>query len=109
MESSMSVWLVPTIGITNTIGRVVCGMVSSLPGVDALFINNMALTVGGIATILSGVSLSFGYQIFYTIVFGLAMGKNVDTCIPYSQCINVHYSISESVCRRLLRNAKSDY
>lgn len=71
----MSIWLVSTIGITNTIGRVVCGMVSSLPGVDALFINNMALTVGGIATIVSGVSLSFGYQIFYSSVFGLAMGK----------------------------------
>ncbi|GFG36188.1 hypothetical protein Cfor_06406 [Coptotermes formosanus] len=73
MEPSMSIWLVSTIGITNTIGRVVCGMVSSLPGVDALFINNMALTVGGIATIVSGVSLSFGYQIFYSSVFGLAM------------------------------------
>jgi hypothetical protein len=71
----MSIWLVSTIGITNTIGRVACGVVSSLPGVDALFINNMALTIGGIATILSGVSLSFGYQIFYSSVFGLAMGK----------------------------------
>lgn len=73
MDPSMPVWLVPTIGITNTIGRVVCGMVSSLPGVDALFINNMALTIGGIATILSGVSLSFGYQMCYASVFGLAM------------------------------------
>ena len=75
MDSSMSMWLVSTIGITNTIGRIACGMVSSLPGVDALFINNAALTVGGIATIISGWSLSFGYQIFYTSVFGLAIGK----------------------------------
>jgi len=73
MHSSMSVWLVSTIGITNTIGRIACGMVSSLPGVDALFINNAALTVGGIATIISGWSLTFGYQIFYTSVFGLAI------------------------------------
>lgn len=75
MEPAMAIWLVSTIGITNTIGRVACGLVSSLPGVDALFINNVALTVGGIATILSGVSLTFGYQIFYSSIFGLAMGK----------------------------------
>jgi hypothetical protein len=75
MEPSMSVWLVSTIGITNTIGRVVCGMVSSMPGVDVLLINNAALTVGGIATIVSGLSLSFEYQIFYSSVFGLAIGK----------------------------------
>lgn len=73
MEPAMAIWLVSTIGITNTIGRVACGLVSSLPGVDALLINNVALTIGGIATILSGVSLSFGYQIFYSSVFGLAM------------------------------------
>jgi hypothetical protein len=75
MEPTMAIWLVSTIGITNTIGRVVCGLVSSLPGADALFINNIALTVGGIATILSGISLSFGYQVFYSCVFGLAMGE----------------------------------
>jgi hypothetical protein len=75
MEPAMAIWLVSTIGITNTIGRVACGVVSSLPGVDALFINNIALTIGGVSTILSGVSLSFGYQIFYSCVFGLSMGK----------------------------------
>jgi MFS family permease len=73
METSKSVWLVSTIGITNTIGRVVCGVVSSLPGVDALLINNAALTIGGLVTIISGLSLSFGYQIFYSTVFGLAI------------------------------------
>ena len=76
MEPEKSVWLVPTIGITNTFGRVMCGVVSSLPSVDSLFINNVALTVGGVVTIISGLSLSFGYQIFYSSVFGLAIGKN---------------------------------
>lgn len=73
IEPSKSVWLVSTIGITNTIGRVMCGVVSSLPSVDALLINNVALTVGGVVTIISGLSLSFGYQIFYSSVFGLAI------------------------------------
>ncbi|KAJ9592688.1 hypothetical protein L9F63_015660, partial [Diploptera punctata] len=50
----------------NTVGRVFCGVVSSMPGVNALFINNLALTIGGLVTIFSGVSSSFGYQIFYS-------------------------------------------
>jgi hypothetical protein len=108
MDPSMPVWLVPTIGITNTIGRVVCGMVSSLPGVDALFINNMALTIGGIATILSGVSLSFGYQMCYASVFGLAMGKE-ECGHKYNLLLNkVQDSVSESVFRRFRKIAKND-
>ncbi|PSN31947.1 hypothetical protein C0J52_21417 [Blattella germanica] len=72
MDGSLSVWLIPTIGITNTVGRVGCGVVSSMPGIDALLINNIALTIGGLITIFSGISSSFGYQIFYSSIFGLA-------------------------------------
>ena len=74
MDTSLSIWLIPTIGIANTVGRVFCGVVSSMPGVNALFINNLALTVGGLITIFSGFSATFGYQIFYSSVFGLAIG-----------------------------------
>lgn len=75
MTTLLAVWLVSSIGIANTIGRVLCGIVSSLPGVNALVLTNVALTIGGIATIFSGLSLTPQYQFFYTIVFGLAIGK----------------------------------
>ena len=77
IDPLQSVWLVSTIGITNTIGRIVCGMISSLPGVDALYVNNAALTIGGIATIIIGLPdfSDFEYQIVYASVFGLAIGK----------------------------------
>ncbi|KAF5273450.1 hypothetical protein FQA39_LY07467 [Lamprigera yunnana] len=73
IESSQAVWLISTIGITNTIGRVVSGMFTSLPQVNVLLVNNIALTIGGISTILSGVSMSSEYQFAYTVVFGLSM------------------------------------
>jgi hypothetical protein len=76
MERTLAVWVVSAIGITNTIGRIVCGAVTNLPGVNALFINNIALTMGGIATIFSGLSLSLGYQFTYAIIFGISIGKN---------------------------------
>ncbi|KAJ8969652.1 hypothetical protein NQ314_001654 [Rhamnusium bicolor] len=73
MNKITAVWLVSSIGIANTIGRVLCGILSSFPGVNALFLTNAALTVGGIATIFSGLSLTAEYQFFYTVVFGLAI------------------------------------
>ncbi|XP_018573059.1 monocarboxylate transporter 7 isoform X1 [Anoplophora glabripennis] len=73
MTSVLAVWLVSSIGIANTVGRVLCGIVSSLPGVNALVLTNVALTIGGVATIFSGLSLTPQYQFFYTVVFGLAI------------------------------------
>ncbi|VEN48721.1 unnamed protein product [Callosobruchus maculatus] len=73
MERAMAVWLVSSIGIANTVGRVLCGVLSSIPGVNALFVTNVALTIGGIATMFSGFSMSEGYQFFYTVVFGLTI------------------------------------
>ncbi|CAH1126996.1 unnamed protein product [Ceutorhynchus assimilis] len=68
-----AVLLLSSIGISNTMGRVLCGVLSSFPSVNGLFVTNVALTIGGVATILSGVSLSQEYQFFYTVVFGLSI------------------------------------
>lgn len=73
MAPEMTVWLVSSIGIANTIGRVLCGLLSSFPGVNALFVTNVALTIGGIATMFSGLSMSEEYQFTYSVVFGLSI------------------------------------
>ncbi|KAL1131599.1 hypothetical protein AAG570_011213 [Ranatra chinensis] len=73
IDPSMAVWIVSSIGITNTLGRIVCGAVTGLPGMNALVINNVALTVGGIATMLSGLSQDKSYQFTYAIVFGMSI------------------------------------
>lgn len=44
--------ILSAIGITNTVGRVFSGWISDRPNVNALMINNIALTAGGIATIM---------------------------------------------------------
>ncbi len=73
-EASTALWLVSAIGISNTLARVGCGVLSSLPGVNALLINNLSLTLGGLGTALSGLSLLAAYQFSYCFVFGLAIG-----------------------------------
>ncbi|CAG9854191.1 unnamed protein product [Phyllotreta striolata] len=72
---SSAVWLVSTIGITNTIGRVGYGLICSIPKTNALVIINIALTVGGIATMLSGLSMSMEYQFSYSVIFGLSVSS----------------------------------
>ncbi|KAL0275611.1 UNVERIFIED_CONTAM: hypothetical protein PYX00_003413 [Menopon gallinae] len=73
MDRAEAVWLISTIGITNTVGRILCGVFSSFPRIDALLINNLALTVGGVSTLISGISLSVIYQYTYAVVFGFAV------------------------------------
>lgn len=60
-------------GISNTIARIICGLLSSFKGINALYINNIAITLGGIATIFSGFSYSETYQFTYAMVFGIAI------------------------------------
>lgn len=75
LDSSIAEFLVPAIGISNTIARIVCGFLSSLESVDANLISNIAITSGGLATMFSGISLTSGVQISYTLIFGLAIGE----------------------------------
>ncbi|CAH0552979.1 unnamed protein product [Brassicogethes aeneus] len=73
MDLDTAVWLVSSIGIANTFGRVMCGVLSSFPSVNALLVTNVALTIGGVATIFSGISMTTEYQFFYAVVFGLSI------------------------------------
>lgn len=65
--------IVPAIGISNTISRIVCGVLSSFPQISALMLNNVAITVGGIFTILSGVYITIAYQLTFAVVFGICI------------------------------------
>lgn len=89
MDESLAIWLVSTIGIANTIGRIGCGIIGSFPGSNPLFINNVALTIGGIATIFSGLSTADGYLFAYSSVFGLSTGI---TDINRLSIIIVHFT-----------------
>lgn len=75
IDEATAIWLISTIGIANTVGRVLCGVLSSFPNVNALFVNNAALTLGGLATLFSGFSMSTSYQFTYCVIFGLSICK----------------------------------
>lgn len=66
-------------GISNTIARIVCGFLSSFKSVNALYINNVAITMGGIATMLSGLYITEAFQFTYAGIFGIAIGEYIFT------------------------------
>jgi len=66
-------FLLSIIGITNTVGRVACGALSDHPKVNVLFVNNVALTVGGIVTMLTPLFPSYNMLMVYACIFGLAI------------------------------------
>lgn len=74
MDEGTAAFTVAVIGISNTVARIACGVLSSFKGVNALYLNNIAITVGGIATILSGLYLTAAYQFTYAAIFGIAIG-----------------------------------
>lgn len=75
MDPKAADFLVSVIGIGNTIGRVVFGIASSFPGSDATMVNNIFISMSGLCTILSGLSLTQGYQYSYSFLFGLGICK----------------------------------
>lgn len=67
--------LLSIIGATNTIGRIFCGWISDKPKVDALFVNNLALIIGGSATIIAPIICDdFLSLAAYGSIFGFSIG-----------------------------------
>ncbi|CAD0201865.1 unnamed protein product [Chrysodeixis includens] len=73
IDDNTAVWLVSTIGVANIVGRIACGLISSVPRVSPLWVNNLAVTAGGIASMVSGLSMSIYSQYLYSVIFGLAV------------------------------------
>lgn len=83
MNENNAMWIVSIIGIANTVGRVLCGLCSSFDGIDALWINNVAITLGGIATMFSGISSSMAFTYTYCVIFGISIGNLTFSTIYY--------------------------
>ncbi|XP_067629848.1 monocarboxylate transporter 3 isoform X2 [Eurosta solidaginis] len=73
MNEQTALGVVSGIGLVNTIARLVCGTVSSIPSVKPLWLNNVAITAGGIATILSGWEVTIVTQWVFGIFFGICI------------------------------------
>lgn len=75
MGKDLAGLLVSSIGVANTIARILCGYLSSLESVDANLLSNVAITLGGVATFASGYWINSFTQFGYTVVFGFAIGE----------------------------------
>lgn len=73
MDKDTALMVVSAIGISNTIARIVCGLLSSFPSVSALMLNNVAITIGGIFTIFSGLWITSAYQFTFAAIFGICI------------------------------------
>lgn len=71
LDAETAVLLVSSIGVFNTVARIVCGWASSFEGINALHLNNIFITAGGIATMFSGYFMGASGQFIYTAVFGV--------------------------------------
>ncbi|GFR66029.1 monocarboxylate transporter [Elysia marginata] len=73
LGSRNAAYLIAIIGITNTVGRVAVGFLSDQPWADCLLINNVALIIGGVATMFVPFYSSYGQLAAYSSIFGLAV------------------------------------
>lgn len=71
IDENIAVYLVSSIGVFNTVARIVCGWASSLENINALHLNNFFIAAGGLATMFSGFLPSIGGQFAYTAIFGV--------------------------------------
>lgn len=73
IQTSTASYLISIIGITNTVGRIVCGYVADFPQVNSLLLNNICLLISTIA--VGSVPFCSTYESFVimSISFGLAI------------------------------------
>lgn len=74
-DPTEATFLISIIGISNTAARIFCGALADRPWVNPLMINNGALALGGLATILVPFLNSHALFIIYACVFGISVGK----------------------------------
>ncbi|XP_074652406.1 monocarboxylate transporter 12-like [Tubulanus polymorphus] len=77
IDTERAAFLLSILGITNTVGRVVSGWVSDQPWADCLLINNVALVIGGVATVLVPFCVNYPLLTVYACVFGMCIAAFV--------------------------------
>lgn len=75
IEPTKADLLLSTIGISNTVGRVILGIISDMKNINRLFLYAALLTCCGLATIVEPFLTTFYALFIYAIVFGITSGK----------------------------------
>ena len=61
-------------GITNTVGRILSGVLADLKSVNALMLNNVCMLIAGISIMLAPFAESYPMLVIFSSVFGLTTG-----------------------------------
>ncbi|KAH8398001.1 hypothetical protein KR222_009387 [Zaprionus bogoriensis] len=77
ISKSQASYLIATIGVANTIGRIILGYISDKPWVNRLLIYNVCLTACGIATAMVPLCQDYASLLVYCSVFGFTIGAYV--------------------------------
>jgi len=73
-DSYQSSWLISVLGISNTVGRVIFGLIADMKCVNHLVLYNTALVICGLFAILSVPLWTFPFQIFASSIYGFFFG-----------------------------------
>ncbi|CAI2356845.1 unnamed protein product [Caenorhabditis sp. 36 PRJEB53466] len=77
LDPSQAKYLVPIIGVTNTVGRVFFGWVADKKYLSALTINNLSLVICGVLTLGCPLLRTMGGQYFYSFFFGFIISAYI--------------------------------
>lgn len=94
MEDMDIALLFTILGASNTVGRLIAGALGGKKFVDPLIINNAALLVAGVATILVVHTSIYWLLALYSAVFGLCIGEYTCTISHRSLCVIVGFGQS---------------
>lgn len=75
LDPSMTLYLLSAMGISNTIGRIACGVISSIPRINALSVTYISTIACGVVVIISNYFYSMTSQMVYAILFGFTIGN----------------------------------
>ena len=76
IAEKQATWLLSTIGISNTVGRIVLGSLADLKSVNRLYLYSTVLTLAGLATMIEPFLTNFIGLLIYAVVFGFTSGRN---------------------------------
>ena len=68
-------YLLSTIGISNSIGRIILGLIGDLKHVNRTYLYSVLITLCGVSTIVEPFCQSFHSLLAYAVVFGLTSGE----------------------------------
>ncbi|XP_022323778.2 monocarboxylate transporter 14-like [Crassostrea virginica] len=70
-------FLVSVIGITNTIGRILSGVIADVTKVDALIINNVALVISAVLLFLEPLCTTYALLVLFAALYGLCVSAYI--------------------------------